>query len=724
MLISLINKNLKKCDIKKHYHNFTEIEKIMYDQDYAWDDISYPTLYWKILAGIFYSINKKKMPAIKIDNTINTIYDIYNNFIECYIPFKTNNIDIKLRDYSYDASLFSCIKDKITVYIYILSREGNLHPIECSLCNSISFISSIDFSSFYDSLVNYRHQPPNYVFTYVDIYNTLYNESNVFKNKKDIQPFQSNEKIMFNIIYDSVGNKHSIITLGLKMMISGDFNIRLDDVHLMVLFCKYIFNSGVSEIYIKDILLMMKYNNVPLGVVMIIDKEFYKFYNTIKSDIEYLIKHSSKIDISQLPITSDNFITLCSSCNTIEKFSSLIRIAKSNRWLNDKSYEECVTRFIRSMMEQNFVDFNSVNLINGNVFNTVVKLRHEILANYIKSGSIELVNVMLNSLEEWDFNNSIIVDAVGESCSISIFKRIYGLGPYDSKIIRQVSLKSFSVGSNILPVELGIEIDEIGILDSIIDSGNLEMIYACRDMINIFNINKFITKTIESNNIETFVYLLKTYNHFFFSMSGIVESIILNNRVEMMKYVFKKDVGSPRSIVFNLDEIFGVKTENDTFYVKMLIKMVDNVSSEMLNLIFNKMSFDYNDTHTQLFVLRDLFCKILKTNNSTWLKRNVKLLPILYFDPKTKLILSRSYRTYSDDYISPISSRSTSYDSLSTVVSYDSLSSLDSVDETVKGWMKNETNEKIDGMKEGRDDESNGNADCFDCSAMICDEYF
>lgn len=654
MLFSLFNDKSSKSKIMSYYHEFTDVEKVMIDRNYLWNDEDYPTFYWKTIAGIHYIIKKKDM--CKIDSLyasndtlnditrirsssecekykIRSIYDIYVNFSIAYTPFKQNNIDSKLKKLCYPVEFLTSIKDKLIIFVKDFANNEKLHPIEKELCCHVSFLCSINFMSFYESLLAYKYEHLNYVVEQPS-YDLLYYESKLFREEiiKDVN--RDPRHVVNEIIYKISKHHHQRIMVSLKLMLLGNYMIRHDDLIHMLRFCRHFFNPDVAEHYINDILIMMKYRNISPAIVMIFDKTLAYTYSLIERTTEYIVEHSTNIDISCLPIFETNYVKIASCCNNITKFRDVIKIIKENNWPNVK---ECIFNFVKKMMNSGSLKFGDLSDIEPNIKDIVMDHRYDFFASHIKNKRVEFIEISLTEFKDWDLQNIKIIEAVAESCDIEILERIYGYGQHSDDFIQKVVIVCYRKGSTVFAdYFIGkYNINDNNIINAVTDSHNVSLVIRFRNTINLTNIDDIIGKTIVNDNFSVFIYLFTTIDHRFINISKLILLSSIHNRKTILNIL-----------------ITGNKTYNDnSFYLNILKKCVSIVTSDILSIFFNRMLYNYNDKNIQLFVLLPIIDKILKTDNRQWLEDNLCLLPIFYLKCRTPTLRYYNY-FFNESYIS------------------------------------------------------------------------
>lgn len=670
MLVDLINEKSSKDNIRSNYNNFTCVEKIMVDRGYAWNDEAYPSLYWKIIAGIYYLIYKKDMGHIdrsfafssleEDSNRIRSsseieqmktksIYDVYINFKLAYTPFRKNNIDTKLKKMGYPVEFLSSIKDKLILFVRDFAFQNKLHPVECQLCNHISFLLSLNFMSFFETLLNYTYEPINYIFDSPS-YDILYYQSNIYKEERQKDFIKTNKNIVFDIVFKIFKNDYSRIILCLKKILSGDFMIRLDDLVIMMIFCRHLFNVDVANCYITDIMYMMKYREISPAIIMLFDSNLSFEYSMIDPSLVNIAKYSYKIDMTTLQITQENYIQIAGNCNSIEKFKSVLMFLKSNEW----PVRECVVLFVVNIINNGFMKLNELIEIEPYIKEIIMEYRYNILASHIKNNRTELIELSLTTVKDWDLQDKRIIDATGESCNVDTLEKVYGKGPYSDDFINTIILTCYRKGSTVFadhfshPIFtlLGFydnKISDYDIVNALVESNNTKLIENFRFAINITTIDDLILKTIIANNFPMFAYFLKTISHHYLNIRKMIICAAINNRRVMLiclmnEYVLKpinngnkenKENRNPSPIHFS-----GQSSDNNEFYLGILKQIVSSVSSDILGVFFNKMTYDYNDIKVQLFTMRKVIDKILKSPNRQWLEDNLRIFPIYYLESR------------------------------------------------------------------------------------------
>lgn len=672
MLLDLISDNNSKEQIKSYYKSFNDVEKIIVDQGYLWNDEQYPSLYWKIIAGIYYLINRQHMPLIdkiyansslEVDSSrirsssegepfkICSIYDIYINFKIAYKPFKRDNIDIKLVKLGYQIEFLPSVKDKLILFIKDFATKNKLHPIEKELCENISFLLSINFMSFFESLLNFKYEPQEYIFE-SPYYDLLYYESSIFKEEIDKDINQKPDKVVYNILYKVYKNYYSRLIILLKKMLLGDFFIRIDDLLIALQFCRYFFTTEVSKKYITDILLIMKHRCISPIVVMLFDSSLNIQYCMLEPTTEYITKHTNKIDITMLPITLSNYIDVAGNCVSLEQFRSVIKHIKNKDFQDIKS---CIKLFIVNMLKSGFINFGDLSDIDPQISDIVVDVKYDILSSYIRVSNFKLIKSSFDSITDWDLQNYKLIEATGESCNPKILEHIYGMGPYTDKFVSTIILSCYKKGSSIFdeyffhPIfahlsyngNLLMKINDNDILNSIVESHNVTLLIKYSFAIDLNNANNLILKSIISNNLSMFSYLISNIKYEFINIESLVlTAAIYDRKIMLIVLLFETDKENNNTI-----------NKDNKFYFNILKQCVSIVSHEILNIFFNRMTYDYRDPKIQLFVLRRIFNKILRSKNKSWLEDNVSIIPIHQSKPNSKKTKISLYE-YNSCYIS------------------------------------------------------------------------
>lgn len=650
MLLDLIHRGNSKEKIISHYSKFNIVERVIVDNGYLWNDKDYPSLYWKILAGIYYLLYKRHMPhidnsystsvfefdsSLKDDQSkIRSFYDIYIIFKGSYKPFNLYNIDTKLSSIGYYLEYLPSTKDKMILFIRELAIENKFHPVEKELCNSISFLLSINFMSFFESLLLFNYEQSNYIFESPS-YDILHYESNIFKDEFFKNPNKNPSSIVTVIASKICQKYYPYVVLSLKKMLSGDFFIRNDDLMSTLYFCKNFFKPEVAKSYITDILLIMKYRKISPTIIMIFDRSLSPEYDKIEPTIEYISKHLTKIDITLLPITYSNYIDVAGNCKSVENFRKVITFIKNEGWSDIKS---CIKKFIINSMKCNYINFGDLSDIDPNIYDIIIELKYDILASHICMSRIELIKISLDdSIGKWDLQNKKIIEAIGESCNVNILEQVYKGGQYTNEFIKLITLACYKKGSTVFadyfshPIftifslysNVFNRISDEEIVNAIVESNNINLMKKYRFAITINNIDELISKTVVSNNFQMFMYLLSDIDYQFIEMKSLILKTAIYERITMLKILI--------SFLLTKRKINNNEDIND-FLLNILKRCVSSVSYNILNVFFNTMKYDYNESKVQLFDLRYVICKILKTSNKEWLEDNINVLPIFYLN--------------------------------------------------------------------------------------------
>lgn len=665
MLVSLLDEKSSKQQIRSHYSNFTHVERVMVDRGYAWNDNDYPSTYWKILAGIYYIINKKDMCRIDLSystsvfdnestrirssseteqNKIRSIYDIYINFKFAYKPFRRNNIDIKLSKLGYPLEFLTSIKDKLILFIKDFAVQNKLHPVEKELCNNVSFLQVINFMSFYDTLLSYVYEPINYVFESPD-YSQLYHMSDIFKKERE-KEIISDLRVLSKIAKTFFNEDSTRVVIGLKNLLLGNFFIRTDDIIIMMFFCRFFFNKDISIQYINDLMIVMKYKGISPSILMMFDKELSFSYSMIDISLKNIAKYSAKLDIMLLPINEYNYIEIAGNCNNAERFKSVIRFSKENGWPID----QCINLFIRKMINVGFMGFGDIRDIDPNVIVIIMENRYEILASHIRMCRLDFIVDSLTSVKDWDLYDRRLIEATGESCNVQVLETVYGLGPHTDEFINIVVLSCYHKGSTVFSdyfsqsifsvVSLfhksvkGVTDNEI--VDAIVTSNNVQLIEKFRHGINVTNIDSMIVKTIVKNNFSMFLYFIKTFDRKYLNIRSLTLCAAINKRRLMLICLMDDQNNDENKENISHISQSSIDESKNQFFLSILKQCVTCVTPDILNVFFTKITYDYNDKNIQLFVIRDVIIKIIQGSNRSWLEENLILLPIFYLDFKRK----------------------------------------------------------------------------------------
>lgn len=668
MLISLINGKSSKEDFKKHYSAFTLVEKTMVDRGYVWMDDLYPSLYWKIIAGIFYIINKRDMDpiddkykSISIDEDATrirsssegeqvktrTIYDIYVNFKLAYRPFKKNNIDVKLQKLGYPVECITSVKDKLILFVKDFAVQGKLHPVESELCKSISFLLSLNFMSFYESLLNFEYEPIEYVFDSPS-YDILYHESHIFRELRDKDIYKPSEKIIHDVANVIVETGRPRVILALKKILLGNFMVRIEDLFLTLYFCREFFTSSVASLYIHDILCMMKYRNVSIAIVVMFEPKLAQDYVLIEPTIEYIVANSNKLDIKQLPITISNYFSVINSCNTINKLTTVIDIIKENRWLIVNDYINTSFRAILKKQPVSSIDlFNLQYVID--TFSISIDNRYELFASYIRLSNKNLIDTAMK--EKWNYDDIRLIEAVGESCNVDNLLRVYGIGPYTDEFIKTVVLSCYRKGSSLFSDYFTdrnlINVTDSEIINNVIISKNVCIVEKFRLSLNITNVDDLLVKVIVNDNFPVFIYFLSTIDKHYLNMRTLILTAALHNRHTMLLCLFDDHSSLNKDHI----KVTGNNPNGNSFYLSILYQCVYSINSYTLSLFFSKMTYDYNNIHIQKFTLNRLFRKIYKSSNRQWLEDNIKICHTVSCNNDSKKVKITNDKI-NEDYIS------------------------------------------------------------------------
>lgn len=589
----LFNNHESKVKIKN-----TDVENIMNEKNIIHND-KYPTQYWKIIASIYFMI-KGKLPSVTFEKK--SIYDLYLNFNSINRPFRNNTIDTALKNLGYDLNIIQSTKDKMIILVKYYSNDYN--ECETELCENLNFLNYINFLSFYETLINFKLEKKESICRKLINFSVLERESQVFKSeKKKIN--NSSGNFIFNSLLKRL--KHNISTSGkIKILISkflsGDFNIRIEDLNLVILFCKQIFGKK-SENYIKDLLIVLKIKKIPIGIIILVDSELALEYHSIENSLEYVVKNSKNIDlntvINYFSLTKENYANIISKCNSEDKFHFMFFYSKE---LHDERIEEAIGKFIIGIVSNGGNFISNLREYHHDIINLMENLKYEILVAHIKNLNIKGIETSMKHAKNYDFENSSIVEAVGRSSSVPIFKLIY---PRDKRFsiefAKSLVLSNLSVGSevfyNMSPVIRGY-ISNHEIVNSLVDSQNSNLLQKYKNDIK----SDTIEKSVAIGNIVTFNYIWNM--ELSFDIDKLVEIAIKNQREKILSVLLTK---------YNAD------------IVKLILKNWQYMNISILDILFKKMNLDFNDPKVQLLKLGNVIVKILESDFRDWFLDNVKV---------------------------------------------------------------------------------------------------
>lgn len=657
---SSLDMRLIKEKIKRNCFSPTDVENVIIETRILFND-DYPTYYWKLIAGIHFIVFKFHMikitsdyvcnifnidsnrirssSEIEIDLTtgileINSIYAIYINFILSYKPFKSSNIDRKLKKLGYDLNLFSSIKDKVIVFVKDFANNGRLHPAEVALCSSLDFLSSLNFLSFYESLSNFSLRKENYITQPLIDYSLLASLTQNF-----IADNNESTTFLNSLLSVRYGENKDIAKIILRRIVSGDFDISISDLYLTFDLCVFIFILD-AERYIHTILFMMKLKNIPIGTIIIYNPLLASTYFNIELTLSYAVFNCCEIGISQifdrLSISYDykDIDNVMSKCYSVEMFK--IVCEKYN-------YKNGMSAFIIENLKNGITKFPGLEKIKENLEESISSVKYPILKIHIEHLNYEFIDISISHVDDYDFCRDEVAYSIGRSESLEMFNYFYSKLQISNSVITNVILGALSKGNDLFMKyfsneALTIPIDDI--IGEIIHSNNIDLLSKYRSQMSFIKIEEWLLITIDEDNIAVFLYLWKNTDHSFFNFFNICLKCIVKNNIFILNLVLR-------------DSTLSVN-----FFVRMLEKINIDTNIHIFNILFSYIGEKVDMTlhKVQLFKLKKIINRILLSENKRlilWLKENISILPLLTF---VNGINNKRLKIYhcnsSDDYLS------------------------------------------------------------------------
>lgn len=651
-----INKDKFLCKAKEIYKQLTLVEKVMVDKRILIND-DYPSYYWKLIASIYNIITGKDMERISeicfsdigvIDkktgnrrirsksesedgfqpiilthvtlNGINSLHDLYVNFIVGYKPFRNNKTDVKLNNLGYNTSIIHSVRDKMILHASNYSRMGKLHKVEIELMSHVQFVNCLNFMFFYESLTNFIPEQPLHISWNEINYVKMYNESDMFGSNLNLIFTKSKRDILFKILdtkYEnvdlSIKNKNKFKAYNILKMISSDnYIIRIEDLYFIIDLCLYIFGAHSSK-YISNILFICKLNRTPISLIILCCPFFIEEYNKIELTVEYMVSNLTsqfvKNYVYKFEVNEDNIESIFSHCKDFDMFEVIFNECK-NRDLN-VDILDMKGFIIKSIIIKEKNQENLISLI-PTLEKELLNYKDEIISSYIEILEFELVKGIIDHFKDFNLYNDQISKAVGKSCSLQMLQQIYDIDNLSDELKKNIVIESCKRGSSIFLnffTKLNIHTDEI--ILAISESTNTEMFSIYKFSMSLEIIEECIAKTIEMDNLVMFLFLWEI-NHDNINFYRLILLTCKYNRISILNLMLTT---KKFELKFYLNIFNECSKYSNIAIMEKILKCIGNI-------------VDVSLTFIQLTKLEKGISNILRSGDNhkiLWLKDNLSI---------------------------------------------------------------------------------------------------